>query len=76
MGVIPRIWLTEALSCDDLGELEGPMLCIEWCGWWIELSILRRTRLVGSACICQRYPTHCANDCPLHGDEDALGDEF
>ena len=20
-----------------------------------------------SACTCQRYPTHCANDCPLHG---------
>lgn len=23
-----------------------------------------------SACTCQRYPTHCANDCPLHGLED------
>lgn len=23
-----------------------------------------------SACTCQRYPTHCANDCPLHGLEE------
>lgn len=21
------------------------------------------------ACTCQRYPTHCANDCPIHGEE-------
>ncbi len=23
------------------------------------------------SCTCQRYPTHCANDCPIHGLDDA-----
>ena len=67
MRWLPRFSLTDALSCDHKGELEGPQFCVEWCGWVIELTILRRTRLVSSACICRPYPEFFAKDCPQHG---------
>ncbi len=74
MRWLPRLWLTDSISCDSEGELEGPLLCLAWHGWVIELAVLRRTRLVTSACTCQAYPTHCANDCPLHGLDDEVAD--
>lgn len=42
-------------------------------GPWCDCAACEADR--APVCTCQRFPTHCANDCPLHGLEGDEGDQ-
>jgi hypothetical protein len=80
----PRVNWGEASNAIAPGELgddtEGWYFQIAWLGMLVAFefgTIARHERVMAEwceqVCTCQAYPTHCANDCPLHGlEEDYL----
>lgn len=77
------IWWFGAISLIAYAAL-GSLICIGLLGdyalrrigwarplilWWADR--LRGKAALADHCTCQRFPTHCANDCPLHGEIEA-----
>jgi len=85
-GVAPPRWAFERVEqekCAALGLVPNPLNIDVWLrdrhGWpvyWAWAAYVARVEPPppsdpdSATCTCQRYPTHCANDCPLHGLDD------
>lgn len=75
-GVVEAIvrWIDQAIErCNKHGNSEG--IWLFGSQWRTVRDILAFARQHGAreadeveTCCCQSFPTHCANDCPLHGE--------
>lgn len=71
MRWLPRLSWNRWAACDDDGDFEGFDVELHWLDLLIQFGVGRRERRApASQCDCQAFPSHCSNDCPLHGLDD------